>query len=92
MLLFVESELQGREGEVTVYGGPVSVEQRRETFLANDSAQSIRGGAVVVARIEMGVVVPSLQLQSRLQDLGGNIDNRSSQIRKEAYQDVSSIL
>lgn len=46
------------------------MEKRAEAFILNNHADSIGRRAVVVAGIEVGVVVSTLQLQARFQDFG----------------------
>jgi hypothetical protein len=66
--LFVESKLKGGERKVTVDGGPVPVEECGVSLLSDDCTERIPGGAVIISRVEVRVVVASLELQSRLQD------------------------
>lgn len=60
--LLPEHELQGGEGEVSVQGGLVAVEEGGGSLSTDNGARSIDGASVVVARMEVRVVVPALEL------------------------------
>lgn len=72
-LLLVKGELQRGKGQVAAEGGFVAVEEGAVAFDSGDCARGVNGGAVVVARVEVGVVVTALQLQAGFEDFRGDV-------------------
>jgi len=87
-LLLVKSKLQGGKGQVAPQRGLVSVEEGTEAFCPVDCPRGIEGGAVVVARVEVGVVEAALQLEASLEDLGGHVDGGGGEVGNEACGEV----
>ena len=90
--LLPEHELQGGEGQISVEGRLVSVEERGRALDAHDGAGGVDGAAVVVSRLEMRVVVSALELEAGLEDFGGDVDEGGRQIAEETCQEKTSVL
>jgi hypothetical protein len=66
------------------------VEECAEALDPSNGPGSVYGAAVVVARVEVGVVVPALELQACLQNLRGDVRGRGGQIGEESCGRVST--
>jgi hypothetical protein len=60
------------------------MEQRTEAFCSDNHTSGVEGGAVVVARVEEGVVVSTLQLKASFQNLRGYVCGCRSEITEKA--------
>lgn len=88
-LLFVKCELQGGKWEVSHNRGLVSRIKRSKPFCSRYCLGRIPGRFIVVSRIEEGIVVSSLELQSGLEDFGGDIDNRRCEIGEKTWSSLA---
>lgn len=91
MELFPEHELKRGEGEVSAEGGLVAVEQGRKPFVANNCSRRIHGSAVVVARMEVRIVISTLQLEASFENFGWDIDDRCSKVAKKSCGNQSQL-
>jgi hypothetical protein len=57
----------------------------------NNRARGMHGGAVVVARVEEGVVVAALELEARFEDFGRDVYGGSGEIGDEAWDFSTSL-
>lgn len=84
-LFLIECKLQGGKGEVAPQGGLVPVEQCAEAFGSSDCPGGIKGGAVVVARVEIRVVVTALELETSFEDFGWDVNGCSGEIGNKTW-------
>lgn len=68
------------------------MKQGAVAFCPDNCPHSIDGGAVVVARVEIGVIVSTLQLQSRFKHFGGNVCGRSGKVSDQTYNVLVYLL
>lgn len=59
---FIASELEGGEGKIAPESSFVAVEESAVAFHSGDRPRRVNSAAVVVTRIEVRVVVSTLQL------------------------------
>ena len=84
-LLFIKGKLQCREREVSDDRGFVSRIKCTKPFDSCYRFRRIPGGLVVVTGIEERIIVSALQLQPRLEDFGGYVDNRGGKVGNETW-------
>ncbi len=63
------------------------MEKSRYTLLSNNSPRRINCSPIVVSGFEERIVVTALQLQSGLQDFGGDIDKRGGEVGNKTCTD-----
>ena len=80
LLLFIKCELEGRKWQISEDCRLVARVERTEAFGPRDRLYGVPSGAVIISRIEEGVVVASLKLQTSFEDFGGHVDDGGSKV------------
>jgi len=57
-----------------------------EPLGSNDCARGVYRGAVVVARVEVGIIVAALELEARFEDFRWDVYGCSGEIGDEAWR------
>lgn len=88
MELFVESKLQSRKGQVSSQSGFVTEEERSQALLSINRFERVVEASVVVSRVEVGVVVSPLKLQTGLEHLGWHVPHRRHQVTQKSTEQM----